>query len=120
MDYFARQVVDNDLLADIDTGRSPVTVVNGEPIYSTSLNQVLFIGRLTAYDLPEMKFVKLHELIARILHARGGAEELQKCLEEDDERKESLFKPEIVDETLVLLEKAKDILTQWSMTNTEI
>ena len=81
--YRAMQVEENGLLKKLNTGRASASVGNGNVVMSSSYNQELFIG-INSHPRPTKRFVKLHELLARIIHLRGSAEFYQD--NSDDEK----------------------------------
>jgi HNH endonuclease len=82
--YRASQVQDNGLLQLNNFGRDPITIHNGSAKKTSSFNQQLFIGVHPTFPRPTKFFCRLHELVARILAMRGGAE-VYKDFEDEDE-----------------------------------
>ncbi|KAJ3073080.1 hypothetical protein HDU98_002286 [Podochytrium sp. JEL0797] len=68
--------------------------------------QPLFIG--TGCARPAKVFVKLHELISRIVHMRGGAEDLTSDIDDEDEEVDALGDME----AMTLKEKVQQLQTQ--------
>jgi hypothetical protein len=82
--YRASQVQDNGLLQLNNFGRDPTTIHNGSAKKTSSFNQQLFIGVHPKFPRPTKFFCRLHELVARILAMRGGAEVYQDFEDEDE------------------------------------
>ncbi|ORY30736.1 hypothetical protein BCR33DRAFT_772127 [Rhizoclosmatium globosum] len=89
--YRATEVNDTGLLGIFSMGREEATD-NGCFRRISSFNQVLFIG--TSQPRPAKVFLKLHELISRIVHMRGAAEPNEEDTDDDQEEIDSLLEME--------------------------
>ncbi|KAJ3060181.1 hypothetical protein HDU99_006038, partial [Rhizoclosmatium hyalinum] len=89
--YRATEIKDTGLLGIFSMGREEATN-NGSFRRISSFNQVLFIG--TSQPRPAKVFLKLHELISRIVHMRGAAEPNEEDADDDREEIDSLLEME--------------------------
>ena len=113
--YRASQVEDNGLLKEWSTGRKPASIVNGDIVMTSSYNQELFIGK--NLDLrPTKFFIKLHELLARILYMRGGAEYYQ----DESDYEEEIDEIRLPGIQMDYIEKVQNYLNNSSQTLTEM
>jgi hypothetical protein len=94
--FIVTQVQDNGLLGSSQNlGRHPM--INGER-YTSSFNKKMFVGLETqAYKRPDRLFLKIHELVSRILHMKGGVEEKDMFDNDDDESERSLINSKQMD-----------------------
>jgi hypothetical protein len=108
--YRASQVEDNGLLQRRDTRRE-VELPNGDVRVSSSFNQPLFIG-VGSHPCPSKVYVRLHELLARIIFMRGGSEYFKDDTDDDDES--------LVQESMGYEEKVRMFLTHQSLSDSTL
>ena len=99
--YRAMQVEGTGLLRALNTGRPQDDQQNNIIGLNSSYNQPLFIG--TLHPRPAKLYIKLHELLARIIYMRGGADHFQVDNDDYDGEEVSLHE-EIAEENRKLEE----------------
>eukprot|EP00842_Homolaphlyctis_polyrhiza_P001412 jgi/Hompol1/2271/HPOL_005925-RA len=78
-------------------------MADGSERMTSSYNQPLFVGTHQTYARPTKVYCRLHELVALILHIRGGAEYYQD--DSDDEYEYEYVDPIRCEEPIPLAEK---------------
>ena len=112
--YKASQVEENGLLKAWSTGRIQL-LENGAMLINSSYNQELFIGK-NLDSRPTKFFIKLHELLARILYMRGGAEYYQ----DESDYEEEIDEIRLPGIQMDYIEKVQNYLNNSSQTLTEM
>ena len=82
--YRAMQVVENGELEEQNLGRNPQTDDDGNTTCTSTYNQALYIGT-GSHPRPAKEYIKLFELLARVVHMCGGAEAIIDLFDDEEE-----------------------------------